>query len=69
MSVTRPPRWLGDKESAANAGATGDTGSIPGTGKSLGGGIDNPLQCAGQSIPGAEEPTRLQSTGVVKSWT
>ena len=36
-------RWLGGKESACNAGATGDTGSIPGSERSPGGGHGNPL--------------------------
>ena len=31
------------KESACNAGDTGDAGSIPGLGRSPGGGNDNPL--------------------------
>ena len=38
------PKWLSDKESACNAGDTGDAGSIPGTGRSPGGGHGNPLQ-------------------------
>ena len=32
------------KESACNAGDTGDEGSIPGSGRSPGGGHGNPLQ-------------------------
>ena len=32
------------KNSPANAGATGDAGLIPGSGRSPGEGIDNPLQ-------------------------
>ena len=41
------PRWLGaGKESACKAGDTGDSGSIPGLGRSPGGGHDNPLQCS-----------------------
>ena len=44
------------KNLPANAGVTGDVRLIPGMGKSLGGGIGNPLQCIGRSIPGAEEP-------------
>ena len=32
-----------DKESACNAGDRGDTDSIPGSGRSLGGGNGNPL--------------------------
>ena len=35
------PRWLSGKESACNAG---DTGSIPGSGRSPGGEHGNPLQ-------------------------
>ena len=34
----------GGKESACNAGATGDAGSIPGLGRSPGGGHGYPLQ-------------------------
>ena len=36
--------WLSDKESSCNAGATGDMGLIPGSGRSLGRGHSNPLQ-------------------------
>ena len=36
--------WLSNKESACSAGATGDTGLIPGSGRSPEGGNDNPLQ-------------------------
>ena len=38
------PRWLSGKDSACNAGATGDAGLIPGWGRSPGGGQGNPLQ-------------------------
>ena len=38
------PWWLSDKESACSAGAAVDRGSIPGSGRSLGGGHGNPLQ-------------------------
>ena len=38
------PQWLGSKESACNAGDTGDTDSIPGQEDSPRGGNDNPLQ-------------------------
>ena len=38
------PWWLSIKESASNAGDAGDLGSVPGWGRSLGGGHDNPLQ-------------------------
>ena len=36
--------WLSGKESAYNAGATGDVGLIPGLGRSLGERHGNPLQ-------------------------
>ena len=45
------PRGLSGKESAYNAGASGDVGLIPGLGRSTGKGNDNPLQysCLGKS--------------------
>ena len=38
------PQWLSYQESAYKLGATGDVGSIPGSGRSPGGGHGNPLQ-------------------------
>ena len=38
---TEPPLWLSGEESTCNAG---DTGSIPGLGRSPGAGSGNPLQ-------------------------
>ena len=38
------PEGSVDKESACNAGDTGDAGSIPGSGRSPGGGHGNPFQ-------------------------
>ena len=38
------PRWLRDRESSCDVRATGDVGSIPGSGRSPGGGCGNPLQ-------------------------
>ena len=38
-------------ESACNAGVPGDTGSIPGSGRSPGGGNGNPLQCSCRGNP------------------
>ena len=47
------------KESAYNVG---DLGSMPGSGRSLGEGIGNPLQyIIAWEIPWTEEPGRLQS--------
>ena len=40
----RLPPWLSSKESTCNAGATGDMGSIPGLGRSPGGGNGNLLK-------------------------
>ena len=54
------PRWLSDKNLPANAGDTGDVGSVSGLGWSPGKGSGNPLQC---SYLGTEEPSRLQSMG------
>ena len=57
------------KNLLANAGHTGDTGSIPGLGRSLGEGNGNPLQypCLENSIDlGAWWAT---VHGFVKSWT
>ena len=39
-----PPWWLSGKECGCNAGVTGDACSIPGSGRSPGGGHDNLLQ-------------------------
>ena len=38
------PRWLSSKASTCNAGAAGDMGSTPGSGRSPGRGHGNPLQ-------------------------
>ena len=48
------------KKPPANTGDTGIAGSIPGSGRSPGGGHGNPLQC---SCPWTEEPGELQSIG------
>ena len=45
----------------------GDTGSIPGSGRSPGGGNGNPLQCSCLENPTIEEPGGLQSVGLQKS--
>ena len=51
------------KESACRAGDTGDVGSIPGLGRSPGGGNDNPFQSSCLEIPWTEEPDKLESVG------
>ena len=40
------PDGSAGKETACNAGDTGEAGSIPGLGRSPGGGNDDPLQCS-----------------------
>ena len=54
------------KNAPANAGDAGDMGSIPGSGRSSGGGNGNPLQysCLGNPM---EEPDGLQSMGSQKT--
>ena len=51
------------KNPPVNAGDARDMGSIPGSGRSCGGGHGNPLQYACLVIPWAEEPGRLESMG------
>ena len=58
------PWWLSDKESVCNAGATGEVGSIPGSGRSPGGGHGNPSSILAWRIPWTEEPGGLQSMGL-----
>ena len=58
------------KSLSANAADAGDSVLIPGSGRSLGGGNGNPLQdILPWKIPWTEEPGRLQSMGLRKSWT
>ena len=54
------------KNLPTNAGATGDASSIPGSGRSPGGGYGNPLQysCLGNPM---NWPVTVH--GVTKSWT
>ena len=40
------PSWLSAKEAARNARDSGEAGSVPGSGRSPGGGHGNPLQCS-----------------------
>ena len=57
--------WCSDrKETVCNAG---DPGLIPRLGISPGEGNGYPLQYS--SLENSEEPSRLQSMGVTKSWT
>ena len=47
----------------ANTGDLRDVGSIPGSGRSPGGGHGNPLHILAWRIPWTEEPGGLQSIG------
>ena len=54
------PWWLNGKESACKAGAGRAVGSLPGFGRSHGGGHDNPIQCSCLENP--HEPRSLTAT-------
>ena len=58
------PWWLSGKEFTCKAGDAGDVGSIPGAGRSPGGGNGNLLQYFCWKIPWTEDPGGLQSMGL-----
>ena len=60
------PRWLSGKESACNARDAGDSGLIPGLGRSPGEGNGNFSSIAWR-IPWTEEPGGLQSMVLQKT--
>ena len=68
-SVKRLPDGSAGKESACNAGNTGDGGLIPGSGRPPGGGNSNPLQysCLKKSTNRGAWWTTVQR--ISKSWT
>ena len=57
------------KSSPANAGDSGDAGSIPGSGRSPGGGHGNPLWYSCLENPMDRGAWRAAVRGVSKSWT
>ena len=59
-------QWLRGQESACNAG---DTGSIPGSGRSPGKGNGNPLQYSCLENRMDRGAWRATVRGVIKSWT
>ena len=63
------PLWLSGKETSCNAGDAGDSGSIPGSGRSPGRGHGNPLQysCLGNPIDREAWHTAVHRGA--KSWT
>ena len=65
----RLPRWLSGEESACSAGDAGDKGSIPGSGRSPGGGHGNPLQDSCRESPIDRGAWWATVCGVAKSWT
>ena len=56
--------WLSNKESTCNAGAAGEVSSIPGSGRSPGGGHGNPFQYSCLENSHGQEPNRLQFIGL-----
>ena len=66
---TRLSKLLNSKESTCNAGDTGDMGLIPGSGRSLGGGNDNPLQYSCLENPMDRGAWLAIVERVAKSWT
>ena len=64
------PGGSDSKESACNSACSmGDLGSIPGLGRSLGGGHGNPLQYSCLENPMETGAWRATVRGVAKSWT
>ena len=63
------PSWLSGKESACDAGDTGDPGLIPGSGRSPGGGRGNPLQYSCLENPMDQGDCQATAHRVIKSRT
>ena len=63
------PQWLSSKESTCSAGATGDPGSIPGSGRSPGAGHSDPLQCSCLENPMDKGAWQAAAHGDSKSQT
>ena len=57
------------KNLPVKAGDAGDSGLIPGSGRSLGGGHGNPLQYSCLKNPMDRGAWRATGNGVTKSWT
>ena len=62
-------QWLRDKDSAYSAGAVKDTGSIPESGRSPGGGNGNSFWCSCLEEPMDREAWLAIANGVTKSQT
>ena len=61
--------WLSCKESTSKAGAIGDAGLVPGSGRSPGGGHGTHSSILAWRIPWTEEAGGLRSTGPEESDT
>ena len=61
-------QWLSGKESTCNAGNVGDAGSIPGLGRSPGGGNGNSVQYSCLENPMDRGDWWAMVHGVKKSW-
>ena len=62
-------RWLSGKETTCNPGATGNEGSIPGLGRSPGGGHGNPLWCSCLGYPTDRGAWQATVHELTKSWS
>ena len=62
-------QYLSCKESACDSEATGDTGSIPGSGSSSGGGHGSPLQYSCLDNPTGQMSLVGYSLQITKGWT
>ena len=63
------PKWLSGKESTCSAGAAGDLGSIPGSGRSPGEGMATLSSILAWRIPWTEKPGRGTVHRIAKSQT
>ena len=63
------PWWFSGKEATCNVGATRDVGLIPGTGRSPGGGHDNPVQYSCLENPMDKGAWQATVHGVTQSQT
>ena len=63
IGISGLPHWLSGKESASNARATGDSGSIPGSGNLLEEDMAPHSSILARRISWTEEPGGLQSMG------
>ena len=63
VSILGLPHWLSGKESASTVGAAGAACSIPGSGRSPGGGMATHFSILAWRIPWTEEPGRLSPQG------